>query len=194
MNIAIETANPAIGSQDSTRGACSYPRELRAIGCALEALQVEAFELSSDGLNYLVQAKAPAKKPQSKGLFRRILTSDEHVERCWADLELTYTPEDIEWLDLDGRLKRAEGRKPDPHSLPQALRAIGAYVQLKGGRMVRIAKDGEFFTIQYETVLDRCVSTEEFTPSSLYDVFVRMYVKRNGRVLDVPTSNRRNFR
>jgi hypothetical protein len=171
-------------SQDSSLFTDGYSRALRAIGSALEAVQIEAFEINYDGENYSIRIEPQGeKKPQPPGVLtalKRVLPHLHAPAGSLDGLEMIYTPDKIERLDRDGQLRREQSGEPDPHSLPQALRAIGAYLHLKNARLVRISKHGPFFTIQYETALDG-FTTEEFTPSSLYDVFVRLYLKRRNR-------------
>lgn len=173
--------------EDSTAFAGDYSTALRALGCDLEVLGVEAFDLCCEGTNYVVRIKSQkSKKPQIKETARRVLRRilPNHSSPVAPDGVLVYTPDDIKRLDHDGQQRRQEGGNPDPHSLPQSLRAIGAYVCAKDGRLLRISKHGPFMTIHYETALDG-VQTEEFTPASLYDVFVPMYVKRSDRLKGV---------
>jgi hypothetical protein len=179
-------------SKDSSLFTDDYSRALRAIGSALEALKVEAFELTCDAANYIVRVDCQRrKKPQAAGVvtvLQRLLPAASVDNR-----EIIYTPEKIKELDQDGQLRREESGKPDPHSLPQSLRAIGAYLYLKNARLIRITRHGPFFTIEYETALDGC-STEEFTPSALYDVFVRLYLKRSNRLKTAVANGTRFFR
>lgn len=176
--------------EDSTAFAGDYSTALRALGCDLEVLGIEAFDLCCEGTNYVVRIESQkSKKPKIKEKARRILRRilPNHSSPIAPDGVLVYTPDDIKRLDHDGQLRRHEGGDLDPHSLSQALRAIGAYVWAKDGRLLRISKHGPFITIHYETALDgvHTEETEEFTPASLYDVFVPMYVKRSERLKDV---------
>jgi hypothetical protein len=180
-------------SEDSSLFTDDHSRALRAIGSALQAQPVEAFEITCDGPNYIVRLHSHGRRqPALTGVvtvLQRILPARYSLD----DLEMIYTPEKIKELDHDGQLRREESGEPDPHSLPQALRAIGAYLYLKNARLIRVAKHGPFFTIQYETALDG-YSTEEFTPSSLYAVFVRLYLKRSNRLKAGVASHTRFYR
>jgi hypothetical protein len=167
---------------------CDYANALRAIGYALEAAKVEAFEVTCEAPNYVIRVESQSgKKRRIKDLFETAalkvlqrIFAGRHSKTSWAGPELIYTPQHIARLDRDGRLKRREGGQPDPHSLPQALRAIGAYLDHKDARLLQIAKRGPSITIRYETALDG-QKTEEFTPPSLYALFVQRYVKRSDR-------------
>jgi hypothetical protein len=174
--------------EDSASHGSDYATALRAIAYALKAAKVEAFELACEAPNYVIRVESQSgKKRRIKDLFetaalkalRRIFPS-RYSKSSWTGPELIYTPQHIARLDRDGRLKRREGGQPDPHSLPQALRAIGAYLDHKDARLLQIAKRGPSITIGYETALDG-QKTEEFTPPSLYALFVQRYVKRSDR-------------
>ncbi|MGH7827014.1 MAG: hypothetical protein ACREQ7_17805 [Candidatus Binatia bacterium] len=173
-------------NEDSAR---DYSKDLRAIGCALEALRVEAFELRCEAANYVVRVESQrGEKRKLKDIFEalalQVLQGIFPGRNPRKGLELIYTTEHIKRLNENGQLRRQDRGKPDAHSLPQALRAIGAYVELKGARLLKISRQGTVITIRYETALDGCTN-EEFTPSSVYALFVRRYVKRTDRY---PTS------
>jgi hypothetical protein len=159
-----------------------YSTALRAIGLSLEERKVEDFELSCQAANYYrvrIQSQA-GKKPRRTALqvLKRVFPYNHAPNHTGP--ELVYTPREIERLERDGKLKRQGDGKPDPHSLPQALRAIGAYLQLKEARLHYVFRRGPLIAIEYETAFDGC-TTEEFTPSSVYSLFVRRYVKRSDR-------------
>jgi hypothetical protein len=165
-----------ISSEDSASLGSDYANALRTIGYALEAAKVEAFEVTCEAANYVVRIEFQSGK---KGSFlRRIFPGRRSKSSCGP--ELIYTPQHLARLDRDARLKRREGGRPDPHSLPQALRAIGAHLDHKEARLLHIAKRGPSITIRYEDAVDGC-KTEEFTPPSIYALFVQRYVKRSNR-------------
>jgi hypothetical protein len=57
---------------------------------------------------------------------------------------------------------------------------VGGYVDQKGGRLLRVTKAKEDITIEYESAL-RKPMTERFTVASLYDFWVKMYLRRKQR-------------
>lgn len=165
-------------------------KTLRVIGDALEALRAEMIDVRCEGENYIVRAKSrrqPSKislvKDLRKSGFRvlwQILPGRYPWKRSSVALELFYTPKDVERLEYAGQMRRGNGGMPDPYSLATALRTIGAYIDSKGGRLLQISRRDELMIIRYETLRgDRC--TEELTASSLYALFVRMYLKRSDR-------------
>lgn len=173
-------------NEDSASHGSDYANALRAIGYALEAAKVESFELTCEAPNYVIRVESQSgKKRRLKGFLEA--TRFQVLKRIFpsrflskSGLELIYTPRHIERLDHEGQLRRHEAGAPDPHSLPQALRAIGAHLDHKEARLLHIARRGPSITIRYETALDG-QKTEEFTPPSLYGLFVQRYVKRSDR-------------
>jgi hypothetical protein len=171
-------------NDDSPFCSADYPTALRAIGRSLEERKVEDFELTCERANsYLVRIQSQASKRHRRTalqVLKRVFSDSQRLDHSAIGPELVYTRRDIERLERDGQLKRQGVGKPDPHSLPQALRAIGSYLQLKDARLRRLSRRGAVIAIEYETALDGC-TTEEFTPSSVYALFVRRYVKRSDR-------------
>jgi hypothetical protein len=64
--------------------------------------------------------------------------------------------------------------------LSQLLRTVGAYVGQKRARLLKISWNGASIVLIYETSSQR-LANEELTVSDLYDVWVRMYMKRADR-------------
>jgi hypothetical protein len=162
---------------------------LRPIGQALEALGIQSFELSLGDNDIVVRGRQPLKtaaadaQPSLKR-FWRLLWGDEAKdapEHPSDSVELRYSPEDIARLDDEGRAKRrGSGGAQEAHSLSQILRAAGSFVDQRNGRLLDIRKEGVSITVAYESALATKVS-EQFTVSELYDLWVKMYLKRAGR-------------
>ncbi len=84
-------------------------------------------------------------------------------------------------MEEAAQIKRGTGSgTPDAHSPSQILRAVGNFVDQKQGRLLSLSKEDQNIAIEYESASKRTVS-EKFTVSSLYDYWVRMYLKRSGR-------------
>ena len=175
-----------------------YAKTLRSIGQALEMLHLESFELESDGNDCLVrgifQPASPGEsQPQNvqagplPGIWRKLRREDHKQTGFslvpWSSLvlELRYTPAEIERLEREGQARRRDPHgTPDANSLSQLLRAIGAYLDSKGVRLVGISRRDRFVTLQYQ--MGRRNRQEEFlTPSSLHDLWASMYLRRSPR-------------
>jgi hypothetical protein len=168
-------------SEKQVADTSNHAKALRAIGDALEALDVDIFELTSEEKNYIVRVKSQRHKNRKIQRFLkktggRILHYFFPSRYPSVDIRLIYTPEDVERLHCEGQSRRRNAGTI-PNRLPQALRAIGFYIDLKKARLVKLSRRGEVMTIRYETDLDGS-KTEDFDRSSLYTLFMQMYVKR----------------
>lgn len=175
-----------------------YAQPLRTIGQDLEMLHVEDFNMENNGNDFLVRGEAnpPAQKDsrsedlQATGFWMpwRILRGGLADQKQPAPespppvaLELRYTPQDLDRLEHEGRARRNDpNMMPDPNSLSQILRALGAYVNRKDVNLLEVSKQGQSLTIHYETA-EGSRNSEELTANSMYDFCVHMYMKRSHR-------------
>lgn len=164
-----------------------YARDFRVIGYDLEAKGIEDFELESEGPNYLVLGRTKMAQPSQNGFVRAlrtlwgILQSGGSKPAAAEPSKLVYTPDSISTLRKEVRQKRqGVEAMATTHSMSQVLRAVGAYLDLKEGRLLRVSKQGPWVTLQYEVEEGNRI-VEEFTVSTLYDFCVRMYLKRRDR-------------
>jgi hypothetical protein len=166
-----------------TGPASGYSQPLRVIGFALEVIEVDAFKITYDAPNFVVKlgsrkrSELPLRRTRKSTVcqvFHPMYPSGR--SNSSSDVELIYTPEHLERLDNEGLLRRRGSGELDPNSLAQSLRALGAYLECKGARLIRISKHGPFTSIEYDSSQDGR-TREQFMPSALYALFVRMYVK-----------------
>lgn len=169
----------------------NFSRLLRPVGQMLEPLQIESFSLKVEDSGVSVHAQkreeAPAQPPGVSlrvtwQIFRRKKTEREHdPQPSSGALEVYYTRDDIARMDTEARGRRqGAGGRPEAHTLSQILRAVGAFVDQKQGRLVGVSMDGQEISIEYESALKRNL-TEKFTVASLYDFWVKMYLRRRDR-------------
>jgi hypothetical protein len=91
--------------------------------------------------------------------------------------------QDIERIESVGQARRQDPhRLADTTSLSQVLRCMGAYLNQKCARLLRLARAADVVTLEYETSLGSFMK-ESFSASGLYDLSVRMYVQRADRVV-----------
>jgi hypothetical protein len=177
-----------------------YAQILRAIGQALETLNIQSFELEPVGTEFSVRGKVAmasicGSDDQRSRRHRRIIWGDlpkakqtghDSVRLVGASatspVDLQYTSRDVERLEYEGQLRRTDAsRVAETASLSQTLRCIGAYLNQKRARLLKVARDGEAVLLEYETSLGSQIN-ESFSLSGLYDLWVRMYLQRAGRV------------
>jgi hypothetical protein len=176
-------------------GRPEYAHDLRALGQALEILQIERFEIEPDGDSYLVQilAKRPGRRsdrgPTGESTVRHIWASapretggeqvDTNLLYAMAKtLDLHYTPEDVVRLEKEWRARRNQAdRIADPSTLSELLRAAGAYVSEQGGALLKIRRQEGSLVLHYETKSGQ-KREETLSDSDLWDSTMRMLAKR----------------
>ena len=176
-----------------------YAQPLRAIGQALEILKMESFELEPGSEDFVVRGKvtvrgcgADVESAESRNLRfswegeRNLEAPDLEPEATSAivnQLDLCYTLKDVDRLEQKGQAQRGEppGVTNAP-GLSHLLRAIGAYLDEKPARLVKIAKDGESVTVVYET-LSGIRFEEKLDGATLRDWEAQMFIKRGSRDL-----------
>jgi hypothetical protein len=146
---------------------------------------MESFSLTMEGDTVIVRGrkrKDQAVDNLSRRGFWQLLRSNRTAEVDeWESVELRYTPEQLSHMDDEGRSKRGNLGSPDAHSASQIVRAVGALVDQKEARLMSIRKEEEKIEIEYESPLKGKV-TEDFTVATLYEYWVRMYLKRSSRI------------
>lgn len=169
----------------------TFSQLLRPVGQMLEPLQIESFSLKVENGGVAVFAEkneTPAPQRQDVSLkvswqiFRRKKAEEpSEPQPSSGSLEIHYSHEDIARMDIQGQSKRTgTAGSPEAHTLSQILRAVGAFVDQKQGRLLSVAKDGQDINIEYQSALNRPL-TEKFTVASLYDYWVKMYLRRRER-------------
>jgi hypothetical protein len=146
---------------------------------------MESFSLTMEGDTVIVRGRkhrAQAVDNLSERGFWQLFRSNRTAQVDeWESVELRYTPEELSHLDDEGRSKRGNSGSPDAHSASQIVRAVGALVDQKQARFMSVRKDEEKIEIEYESPLKGRV-TEDFTVATLYEYWVRMYLKRSNRL------------
>ena len=180
-------------------GMIGYAQPLRAIGQALETLNLTSFELEPVGEDFYVKGILAAahpelsadhlsaeklsavwgKLPETESVNR---DSDEtKVAPVLTPIELQYTMKDVDRLEQEGQAKRSDPhRVPDTSRLSQILRCVGAYLNQKPARLVKLARNAEEVSVEYETSLGS-IHKETLAVSEMYDLWVRMYMQRAER-------------
>lgn len=182
-----------------------YARHLRAIGQDLEVLHFSHFNLEFTGDAYLVWVKSADGSDSNKPLLR---ISKNRLQKLWRNRtpprtigheesysispsqtgrRLRYSVLELDRIEREqrARRRRASGNA-DGHSLSQLLRTLGDLVGQRSERLLGIAWQDLAIGVVVETPQGR-KEIEVFRPDNLYDLWVRMYLKRNNRAfLDTP--------
>ena len=182
-----------------------YSRHLRAIGQDLEALHFSNFNLEFTGDAYLVWVRASDSAENNKPLLR---ISKNRLQKLWRNRtppraigheesypispsqtgkRLRYSVSELERIEKEQRARRRrQSGNADGHSLSQLLRTLGDFVSQRSDRLLGIAWQDLSIGVVTETAQGR-KEIEVFRPDNLYDLWVRMYLRRNNRaLLDTP--------
>jgi hypothetical protein len=169
-----------------------YAQPLRAIGQALETLNIQSFEMEPVGDDFFVRGNIPVTSPDLRRTIWGKIPSENREKgadgnptelKVDSPVELLYELKDIERLEEQGRSRRINPHgTANPTSLSQVLRCIGAYLNQKRARLLKLSRDAESVLVEYETSLGTNMK-EALSPSELYDLWVRMYMQRAERAL-----------
>lgn len=165
----------------------TYSQQLRPLGQQLEDLAMERFTIQLGADGYRVTGtkryQSPVEEKSEKSLWQRLRGGAKPAGSAPAfePVDLHFSLDALARLDDDAQHKRsATPSSSDAHSLSQILRAVGALVDQKQGRFLAVTKDGQDVAIEYESNSKRNM-VEKFTVSSLYDYWVKMYLRRRER-------------
>ncbi|HEX7233452.1 MAG TPA: hypothetical protein VF452_23945 [Candidatus Binatia bacterium] len=181
-----------------------YARHLRAIGQDLEKLHLSTFNLEYVGDAYLVwvrsesEAEASPVLRISKNRLRKLwrdkiptlpIGHEEPDQRSQSETgrRLRYSVRELDRIEREQRARRRpQSGTTDGHRLSQLLRTVGDLVNQRGERLLGIAWQELSVSVVVETPTGR-KEIDVFRPDNLYDLWVRMYLKRESRALiDTP--------
>jgi len=178
-------------------GTIGYAQPFRAMGQALETLNLQVFELEPTGEDFLIRGHLPKPDATANALSPANLNTvwgnlpplasenrreqNEPPVPLLSSIELQYTPKDIERLEQEGRANRTDpNRIPEHSSLSQVLRCVGAYLVQKRARLIKLWRDSDSVSLEYQTSVGSMLG-EKLVVGELYDLWVRMYMQRAKR-------------
>jgi hypothetical protein len=178
-----------------------YARDLRAIGQDLENVGLRAFNLECTEASYLVWTRSGRTDVEASPLLR---LSRSRLQKLWKNKpqartqaqeeyvtqpslppskRFRYSLREIDAIEREGKSQRRQGsRITDGHSLSQLLRTAGALVEQRGERLLGISWQELSVSIVVQTTQARR-EIDVFRPDNLYDLWVKMYLKRETRAL-----------
>jgi hypothetical protein len=182
-----------------------YSRHLRAIGQDLEHLHLSAFNLEYVGDSYLVWVRSDEQAETPNPLFR---ISKNRLQKLWRNKtpprpigqeepysistshsgrRLRYSVQELDRIEREQRARRrGQSGNADGHSLSQLLRTVGDLISRRGERLLGIAWQELSVSVVVETAYGR-KEIDVFRPDNLYDLWVRMYLKRDNHAFyDTP--------
>lgn len=190
---------------DTKISPADYARHLRAIGQDLEVLRFSHFNLEFTGDAYLVWVKSTESAERAPPLLRigkarlqklwrnrtppRMIGHEESfpLSSSQTGKRLRYSVQELERIEREQRGRRRRGSaNADGHSLSQLLRTLGDLLGQRSERLLGIAWQDLSIGVVLQTAEGR-KEIEVFRPDNLYDLWVRMYLKRDNRALsDTP--------
>ena len=191
-------------TMDTKISPADYARHLRAIGQDLENLHLSTFNLEYVGDAYLVWVRVDHEtdphpvfrisKNRLQKLWRNKMPArpfghEERDGRSQSETgkRLRYSVQELDRIELEQRARRQQqSGNTDGHRLSQLLRTVGDLISERGERLLGIAWQELSISVVVETSNGR-KEIDVFRPDNLYDLWVRMYLKRDNRaVLDTP--------
>jgi hypothetical protein len=158
----------------SMTGRNSYDQQLRTIGQSLEAQRISMFELKRQGERFVVTGE-PEREPS---LLATLRNWQKQRRSEGLNASLNFSSYDMDELDQQGRARRSQSnRLPDFQSLPNTLRTVGSYLDLKGSKLVELHKRQLSITILSQNQAGH-PEFEDRTIASFYSLFVRLHAKR----------------
>jgi hypothetical protein len=196
VNIAHRNGSTAKPNEANAVDSQNFARQLRALGQALEKFSFSAFDLELRSGTYLVKGTATSidnVKFSFSRFVRELLGGSPTrttVTCAGSQIDLRFSPEEIEQFDLRGKTKRQDSSKlPDPYSISQILRGAGSYLDNRDAtRLMRISLKGKWVTVGYETAAGRLEQAQQDL-EYFYDYWVKMYLRRSNRVKPPPPSD-----
>lgn len=108
----------------------AHAKSLRVIGQSLEAAKLPAFELNTDGPNYVVMSDSLTKT--GEWILRRALspndTSDQSAGQSAVNRSACFSPADISRLDEQAQKQRRNDSSQAYRRLSQLLRTLGDHL------------------------------------------------------------------
>jgi hypothetical protein len=159
----------------------SYAQSLRVIGQDLQGLGIGSFELDKSGDQFMVRMSSDEPAPRSRKftfldrVVGRSRGSETSARRIANPIQFSRSK--ILWSDNENRLKRSEANAmPDARNLSLVLRVVGDYLDRKGIGDFAILWSTDSVKVSYGK------KVESFTIQDLYDLGVRMYLRRSNRL------------
>ena len=158
----------------------AYAQSLRVIGQALEKLRISAFVLEKETDRYIVREWEPS---FLKSIADKVwgLADSCLAPRTKESSELlAYDKADAERLETIGRGSRESGMIQDHYEIASGLRVVGDYLDKQRAVAFRVWWSTESVTVRYNRAAKTPKETH-FTPLSLQDFKVGMYLRRSSR-------------
>lgn len=172
-NLALVTGSSIAADQVKQAYAGTVPRycarELRAVGQALEQLHVKSFNLRRAGQSYLIWERESAARAAMSPLSDRPVSTAPRYR---------FSRTDIERIERAGISQRSQYFHPvNGHKLSHLLRTLGAQIERRGQRLLGLTWHDQAVSVILQSPRGKR-HVEEIRTEILYDLWVRMYLRR----------------
>lgn len=152
----------------------SNAQSLRVIGQNLGVLSLDSFELVKIGDEYIVSS-AEFSKERQRGLLAKVRSKLFGHHDLEISNPVSFTASEILRVDTQRRLQREPASPRDRRDLSFALRVLGDYLDRKSAGRFIIHWSTNSATVTYDDHM------ESFSPETLYDFGIKMYLRRSNR-------------
>jgi len=155
-------------------GLTSYRQQLRSIGQSLEAQRIQVFELMCRGDRFVIKGEPE----RENSLLAALRQWQQRWRSDGLNASLIFNNQDIEQLERQGRaLRKQPNRLPDFYSLPNTLRTVGYYLELKESELLEMQKRQLSVTLLVRNQNGH-PEMEERSIASFYELFLKLHDKR----------------
>ena len=161
-----------------------HPKPLRVIGQSLEVAKVPAFELETDGPNYVVKSDSLTKT--GEWILRHALSpndfSEQTARQSTVSRSVRFSPADISRLDDQAQKQRRNNSSP-PEAygrLSQLLRALGDHLDRTNVSAFQISWTSDSVSVDFQ-LLDGQSNSRRFTAETLQQLGSSSRFRRSGR-------------
>lgn len=135
----------------------SFAKFLRALGQALDAQNLAAFEMTFHSGVYVVR-NAASQRSSLRGMIHSVVASFSYLlkirsskPKAAKSFEIHYSHDDLVQLDNAGRNQRGQHHEtPDPFTLAEKLRGVGSLIDADPKRsLVSVTNSGRQLHIRY---------------------------------------------
>lgn len=149
----------------------AHAKSLRVIGQSLEVAKLPAFELDTDGPNYVVRSDSLTKT--GEWILRHALSpndiSEESTRQSLVSRSVRFSPADISRLDVQAQKQRRNDSSPYTHGysrLSQLLRALGDHLDRTQVSTFHISWTSDSVSVDFQS-LDGQSDSRKFTTEKL---------------------------
>ena len=191
---------PIVTFIDKAEYQMTHAKSLRVIGQSLENAKLQAFELTTDGPNYVAQSDSL--DAASEWILRQALSpvSERSARHSTSSQSIRFTPVDISRLDDQAEKQRKINPSPNTQvyrRLSQLLRALGDHLDRTQVNAFHISWTPSSVYVDFQ-LLDGQSDSRTFTAEKLEQLGSHSRFRRSSRVhtslpdsLKPPTSRNR---